>query len=62
MGEEKWDQLARPFFDTEEMNKFTEQKTAQLEQYEKDLEKIEADKVDVADEKMTPEEFLAAHS
>jgi hypothetical protein len=31
IGDEKWDQLEEPFFETEEMDKFTEQKMAQKE-------------------------------
>jgi hypothetical protein len=61
VSEEKWDQLAKSFFDTQEMDIFTEQKAAQLEQYEQDLEKIEANKSNVDNQKMAREEFLAAH-
>jgi hypothetical protein len=40
------------------MDKFTEQKTAQNEQYEQDLVRTKVDKVDV-DNQMTAEEFVA---
>jgi len=59
IGEEKWDQLEESFFETEEMDKFTEQKMAQREQYEQDLERTEADKANVDNQKMTAEEFVA---
>ncbi|KAJ2901650.1 hypothetical protein MKZ38_001609 [Zalerion maritima] len=57
IGDEKWDQLEEPFFETEEMVKFAEQKMAQKEQYEQDLERTKADMVDVDNQKMTAEEF-----
>jgi len=59
IGDEKWDQLEKPFYDTEEMEKFTEQKMAQMEQYEQDLERTEADKANVDNQKMIAEEFVA---
>jgi len=59
VGDEKWDQLEKPFVDTEEMEKFIEKKLPELEQYCKDLEKTEANKADVDNQKMTAEEFVA---
>jgi hypothetical protein len=59
IGDEKWDQLEEPFFETEEMDEFTEQKMAQKEQYEQDLERTKVDKADVDNQKMTAEEFVA---
>ncbi|KAH9216645.1 hypothetical protein DL95DRAFT_435079 [Leptodontidium sp. 2 PMI_412] len=59
IGDEKWDQLELPFFETEDIDKFTEQKMAQMEQYEQDLERTKADMADVDNQKMTAEEFVA---
>lgn len=41
------------------MDKFTEQKMAQKEQYEQDLERTKADMADVDNQKMTAEAFVA---
>jgi hypothetical protein len=41
------------------MDKFTEQKMAQKEQYEQDLERTKTDKADMDNQKMTAEEFVA---
>ncbi|PVH67561.1 hypothetical protein DL98DRAFT_579183 [Cadophora sp. DSE1049] len=59
LSDEKWDQLEEPFFETEEMDKFTEQKMAEKEQYEQDLERTKADMADVDNQKMTAEAFVA---
>jgi hypothetical protein len=45
-------------FETEDIDRFTEQKMAQNEQYEQDLERTKVDKVDVDNQKMTAEELL----
>jgi hypothetical protein len=42
------------------MDKYTEQKMAQNEQYEQDLETTKVDKADVDNQKITAEEFVAA--
>jgi hypothetical protein len=44
------------------MDTFTEQKMAQNEQYEQDLVRTKVDKVDVDNQKMTAEEFVATLS
>jgi len=59
VGDEKWDQLEKPFFDTEEIEKLIKQKIVQGEQYWKDVEKTEVNKADVDNQKMTAEEFVA---